>query len=125
MPRSNLLPAVALLALTSLAAGNTLAAPLVPDVLNGLGTAATFQVDGTGMALEGGLHDWSDLCAHCTLRITVGPGTFLVADTNGGTRALDPGLYEVREYVGLFMHTETARFQHDVQIHGIGKLVRP
>ncbi|HET6404722.1 MAG TPA: hypothetical protein VFH78_08745 [Candidatus Thermoplasmatota archaeon] len=122
MPRAVQLPLVLLLALVSLAPA-TVGAPLVTDVLHATGAATSFQVFGAGYAVEGAPYQWNDVCAGCSLRITVREGTFLVVDPDGGTRALNPGQYEVREFRGLFMFSQMAPRDFHFQLHGIGKLI--
>lgn len=99
-------------------------APLVPDILNGFGTAITFQLFGEGESLEGGTHEWTDVCGHCEMRVTLADGTFVIVDTDGGTRALEPGVYELREYRGLFLFSARAPHEFDVQLHGLAKIER-
>lgn len=106
-----------------LAVPNTAAAPLVPDVINGFGTASTFEVFGTGLALEGGLTEWGEICALCLIRITVSDATFFsVVDADGGETTLTTGVYEFREFRGTFGFTQNAPHDFYVQVHGVGKI---
>lgn len=100
-----------------------LGAPAIPDLLHGAGAASTFQVIAHGQALEGGLYDWNDLCASCLIRVTLGAGTF-VASGNDFAAQLSPGVYEIREFVGLFAFTQNGPHDFDVEFHGLGKLAR-
>lgn len=105
----------------------TVAARGVPDVLHGHGDVSTFQLFAFGLALEGGLHERTALCADCVLRFTTTAPSFVVADLSspaGAARTLDPGRYEVRELRGFFGSTQEAPHAFFVQIHGAGKLLR-
>lgn len=114
---------ISLLALT-VAAPTLAAAPMVSDALNGFGTAITFHVYGEGLAFEGGTYAWNDVCGYCYIRMSIADGSF-VANTNANLlTALPPGLYEVREFRGLFQYTEVGRFDFDVEFHGVGKIAR-
>lgn len=117
LPRAVLLSLLALILVAPLAAS----APLVPDAMNGFGTALTFQVYGKGMALEGGAYEWTDICDGCLIRITVRDGTFVVSDSSNAAGALAPGVYELREFTGLFLFTQNAPRDFSVQLHGLGK----
>lgn len=101
-----------------------LGAPGVPQVFNGFGSASTFQVFASGHALEGGLYGWNDLCANCEIRVTLGAGNFFVTGTDQFVGQLPPGVYELREYRGLFLFTQNARRDFSVEFHGIGKVDR-
>jgi hypothetical protein len=93
-------------------------------VLNGFGAASSFQVFAQGQALEGGLYDWTDLCGHCEIRVTLGEGQFAANSGDAFVTLLPPGVYELREYRGLFLFSQDAPHEFQVEFHGIGKIAR-
>jgi len=111
----------------ALASPLILAAPLVPDVLNGAGTVSTFEVFGAGVSIEGGAHDWTDICSGCLIRMTVGEGAFTVVDPSVAsdmTPILAPGVYEIREFRGIYAFSVEGQHAFIVQLHGLGKIAR-
>lgn len=126
LPRAVQISLVLLLALISVAP-STLAAPLVPDVLNGFASATTFQVFGVGYSVDGGAFDYTDVCSHCWIRMTITSGGIRVADathSDGAVRELGPGQYEVREYRGVFGIYTFGQHDFGLQLHGAGKTIK-
>jgi len=122
--RAWLLPAVALVALVL--APTLAAAPAAPDIIHGAGMVSWFQVFAFGLALEGAGHDFVDVCGDCFVRFTTTSGAFTVVDASNAqlVRELTPGLYEIREYRGLFAFTQEEPGAFVVQMHGAGKVIR-
>lgn len=123
--RAWLLP-VALVALASLSPA-TVGAPLVPDALHGFGEASWFEVRAVGLALEGGAHEWTDVCAECYIRFSTPGGAFTLVDASnpeGAVTELTPGLYELREFRGLYMFTQASPGAFSLQVHGLGKVLK-
>ena len=110
--------AVGILAIVGLAS----AAPFVPEVIQGAGGATWFQVFALGVALEGGVHDWNAVCAECLIRFTFTGGQLLVLEQGGTVTVLTPGLYEMREFRGLYGSTQEGPGAFLIQVHGLGKL---
>lgn len=111
-------PLAALVVLSLVATAG--AAPLVPALLVGFGSATTFQVFGSGGSVQGGAYEWNDLCGYCWILITVFDGTLLDADDSPSL--LDPGVYEIREFRGVFSHTQQGLGNHAFQLEGVGKM---
>lgn len=121
--RASPLAAAAILALALAPA--VLAAPFVPDLIQGAGRVSWFQVFAFGLALEGAGHDYTDVCADCYIRFTTTEVAFAVVDASGeAIRALDPGLYELREFRGLYAFSQEEPGSFLVQVHGLGKVVK-
>lgn len=117
---------ISLLALALLAAASlmpaTVGAPLVPELVTGSGAANTITVYGHGFALEGGAADWTEVCARCHMRLGITSPGFTVYDADEGPVLLAPGLYELREYSGLFTFSVEGRHAFFVQLFGGGKI---
>lgn len=115
--------ALSLLAAASLVPGGA-AAPRVPDLIVGQGTATTFQVLGEGLALEGGAYDWSEVCGPCDIRLATTSGGYTLVDTESTATQLSPGLYELRGFRGLFSFSIEGRHAFVVDVYGEAKVVR-
>ena len=113
--------AVGILAVASVAPG-TVGAPFVPEIIQGFGAASWFSVFAFGLALEGGAYDWNDVCAECLIRFTATGGQFLVVEDGGTTAQLTPGLYEMREFRGLYAFSQQAPGSFLIQVNGLGKI---
>lgn len=110
--------------LAAMAPPHALAAPAVPGVMHGSGTAATFQLLGAGSALEGGASDWTIVCGGCLLRVAFTQTEFSVTFESGRASSFSPGVYEVREFYGVFSITDEGPGQFFVQLHGAGHVAR-
>lgn len=122
VPAARTLVPVSLLALLAVLP-TTVGAPTLGGIVSGPGTATTFQVfAGPGGALEGGAYEWTLVCGDCFIRITLVESD-LVLVQNGAVQTLPPGKYEIRDYSGLFMHTQEALGQFAVELHGHGRVL--
>lgn len=106
-----------------MAAPVTVGAPMLYGTVHGQGTASVFSIFGSGAALEGGLYRWSMLCGGCEFRMTLTDGVFVLVQ-DGGERSLGPGVYEVRGFQGLLMHSQRAPHEYTVEMHGAADVER-
>lgn len=126
LPRALQHLSVLLLALVSVAA-STVAAPLIPDALQGQATATTFQIFGVGESVEGGAFDQTTTCVHCLVWMTITDSSLAAVDSTsseGPVRTLTPGQYQIREYRGEIGIYEIGLRHYVLQLHGFGKLIK-
>lgn len=121
MPRT--LPALALAALVALPL--VAAEPAIPGLLQGVGTLRWFSfLPGDGFAFEGGAYDWTRLCEECHVRIAIEDGTWTYYDPARGSVSLAPGLYELREFRGIFFGNDAGLGEFPVEVHGLAEVER-
>lgn len=107
-----------------LATPGVVAAITVPGSIQAQGTLSHFRFyPSSGWALEGAVYEWTRVCSECLVRITITGGSWIYHDAVDGTIFLDPGVYELREFRGLFFGNDVAPFDYDVQVHGVAKVV--
>lgn len=107
-----------------LAAPGTVGAPAVDGMIHGVGTVATFHIEGgPAGALAGGGHDWSYVCGSCYARITVTSGTFTVVQ-DGGVYDLVPGVYAIHGFKGLIAQSHQGPHDFFFQLDGLGRIER-
>lgn len=104
-------------------AAPALAAPALSGTMHGQGSAASFQVFGNGLALEGGAYRWNLVCGGCEARLSLTEGVFVLAQDGGGQTLL-PGVYELRGFMGILSHAQRAPNDFAVEIHGTGAMRR-
>lgn len=100
------------------------AAPVIHGTLQAQGTVSHFQfLPAAGLALEGGPYEWTRACSECLLRVTITGGSWIHYDASQGPVFLAPGVYELREFRGLFFGNDVALRHFEVQVHGLAKVV--
>jgi hypothetical protein len=96
------------------------AAPSIPGTVNGYTDASRFEIYGGGLALEGGVNEWTLVCGGCYVRISMTqPSIFVTQDDFSGF--LVPGVYEIREFRGLIQH-QGDRGAYTVFFNGVGEV---